>query len=251
MKSPGLRAGQTAGKFPSFIPKTDQERIQNLLYYWEVYKDSIFEETLKLDGSSLTAFKVKQELTIWQKLMRPIRKLLGLQEYKSYYFGVCSRNLEIKPDDNYQTTFDNKGKPSEYKQSDFWYAARKYELEQKLPVGYALQGELIGPRIQSNHERVNDLEFYVFDIWDIHNQKYLPSAERLQFVKSLGIPHVPFVGYTKIFQECKNLDELLERVEGESMNPNTISEGRVYKHIDIPDITFKCISNSYLLKCEA
>ena len=42
------------------------------------------------------------------------------------------------------------------------------------------------------------------------------------------------------------LEDLLKHVEGQSMNPGTVSEGRVYKHVSKP-ITFKAISNKYLL----
>jgi RNA ligase (TIGR02306 family) len=227
------------------IPKTDQERIQNLTDWFDRYKDIVWEETLKLDGSSCTMYKIERELTWFEK----IKSFLGFK-VNPVHFGVCSRNLEIKRNDSYEKTFDNDGKISTYKQSDFWTVARKYNVEQKLPVGFALQGELIGPRIQANHEKVEDLMYFVFDIWDIKEQRYLTPYERKDFIEVLGILHVPLVDYVKIFEVCKNVHELLERVKGESMNPGTISEGRVYKSIDGTK-SFKCINNEYLLKCEA
>jgi RNA ligase (TIGR02306 family) len=59
-------SGKVKGSFPSFIPKTDEERIQNIS---EVL--SSFYVTEKLDGSSTTLYK------------------------KNGVFGVCSRNLEL------------------------------------------------------------------------------------------------------------------------------------------------------------
>lgn len=114
----GVRTGDAQGKFPSFLPKTDQERIQNLPHYYELYRDHMWEETLKLDGSSLTAFKVAIEPTTWQK----VKRLFGFKQPTSR-FGVCSRNLELKLDDNLQ--------------SDFWKIAIKNNLEELLPIGYA------------------------------------------------------------------------------------------------------------------
>lgn len=241
----GLKAGKPRGTFPTFIPKTDQERIQNLTHYFETHVDHEFEETLKLDGSSMTCYKVDKLLSWWQKPLL----WLGIN-FDRTHFGVCSRNLEIKPTDNKVTTFDNDGKPSVYDQSDFWTVAIRDNLS-CIPKGYAIQGELIGPKIQANHERVTDLDFYVFDVFDISKQQYLLPSERRNFCENFGLKHVPVVSESvKIFQEHPNLQSLLQHVEGESMNPKTVSEGRVYKSTTIPNLTFKAISNQYLLKCE-
>jgi RNA ligase (TIGR02306 family) len=70
---PAVLAGDAKGLFPSFIQKTDQERIQNLYDdYKSMYADEEFEVTVKLDGSSATYY------------------------FKDGEFGVCSRNLELK-----------------------------------------------------------------------------------------------------------------------------------------------------------
>lgn len=241
---PSLKAGKPRGSFPSFIPKTDQERIQNLTSYFETMKDEEFEETLKLDGSSMTCYKIKKEPSFWDK----VKSWFGLKT-PSYHFGVCSRNLELKRTASESQTFNNNGKESVYDQSDFWTMAIKAGIENKLPEGYAVQGELIGPKIQANHEKVSTLEYYVFDVFDINSGTYLLPFERREFCEKYNIPHVPVVSKSiKIFEKM-DLAELLQHVEGESMNPGTISEGRVYKHTSKP-ITFKAISNKYLLKSE-
>ena len=64
------------GKFPAFIPKTDQERVQNLVSYLPQYVGKTFEVTVKLDGQSMTVYKHNGQI------------------------GVCSRNLELKEGDN-------------------------------------------------------------------------------------------------------------------------------------------------------
>lgn len=240
----GLKVGDSQGKFPSFIPKTDQERIQNLLTYFSIHANTEFEETLKLDGSSCTMYCIETSPTIWQRI-----KLIFGVSYNNKKFGVCSRNLEIKPTDNFTKTFDNNGKPSTYSQSDFWYVAQKYNVAQNLPVGFAIQGELIGPKIQSNHEKVTDLEYYVFDIYDIVEQRYLTPAERHHMMTETlqQVPHVPVISTTTKILSTRSLQSLLAHVEGESMHPDTVSEGRVYKSTD-GQITFKVISNEYLLR---
>lgn len=49
-------AGTARGTFPQFIRKTDEERIQNLPKTLERYEGEPFEESIKLDGSSMTAY---------------------------------------------------------------------------------------------------------------------------------------------------------------------------------------------------
>lgn len=222
-------------KFPSFLRKTDQERIQNLTNYFERYKDMEFEETKKLDGSSCTMYKTKHVPRWWEKAL----DWLGIKEVKQYDFGVCSRNLDLK-----QSGLTDK-------KSDFWKAAIKYKVEEQLPVGFAIQGELIGPSIQNNHEKVKELEFHIFNIWDIERQCYLTPIERHAVLECYNASHVPIVNKAiKIFQECTDVKALLARVEDVSMNPGTVSEGRVYKSLTNPNITFKVISNKYLIKSE-
>ena len=241
----GLNTGNAKGKFPSFIQKTDQERIENLLHYFQIYKDHEFQETLKLEGSSLSVFKVPAEITLWARIKAYITRTVPT----SYRFGVCSRNLEIKPSDKFETTFDNNGKPSTYKQSDFWSMAKTLRLEQKIPEGYAFQFELLGPKIQGGHEGSVELEAYCFDVYDITNQTYLLPKEAEKLCLELKVPYVPVVANSiKIFTECNSLELLQERVTGDSFRPGVTSEGRVYKSCSIPGLSFKSISPEYLVK---
>jgi RNA ligase (TIGR02306 family) len=51
---PAELSGVMKGSFPNFIPKTDEERIQNLTDVYDNFKKSMFYVTEKLDGSSAT-----------------------------------------------------------------------------------------------------------------------------------------------------------------------------------------------------
>ena len=184
-------------------------------------------------------------------MFQKIKQFFGFTQ-KDYHFGVCSRNLELKPTDSFKKEFINGNKSSEYNQSDFWKIMIELNVEKYLPVGYAIQGELIGPKIQNNHEKVDHNQFYLFDIYDIKNSRYLMPHERQSMMSFLPtITHIPIVNSSSnIFQRCIDLDLLQKQVTGESMNPGTVSEGRVYKSCTIPGLSFKCISNTYLLKAE-
>ena len=214
------------------------------MHLFETHQDHEFEETLKLDGSSMTCYKIPKTPSFLAKILswfgRPVI---------DYHFGVCSRNLELSREANNVITFDNQGKSSEYNQSDFWTMAIKADIESKLPIGYAVQGELIGPKIQANHEKVSALDYFIFDVFDINAGTYLLPQARVDFCKQHNLQHIPVTNSAiKVFKQF-DLQSLLAHVDTESMNPNTISEGRVYKSLTTP-LTFKVINNRYLLKCE-
>ena len=223
----------TVGTFPQFLQKTDQERIQNLPHYFEKYKNCMWQETLKLDGSSMTVFKINKPLTIWKIISMLIPSIFS----SPYETGVCSRNVLLKRTN---------------KQDNFFKAVDKYNLLNDLPVGFAIQGELLAPNIQGNHEQISEVEYYIFDVWDIANQTYLQPDEAVKFV-STHLPkakYVPIINSkVDIFSVCDSYDKLQDRVTGDSMNKGVVSEGRVYKLLDATNkrVTFKCISNKYLL----
>lgn len=216
---PAQLAGEVKGMFPGYIPKTDQERIQNLkaeLAEWQRLGYT-FERTEKLDGTSMTAFMVD-----------------GV-------FSICSRNLELKPNPD----------------NSMWKAAAEQNLMEILtllntlsPRNLALQGELIGNGIQSNKYKYTGQEFRVFDIYDIDAKKYFTPAERKEFVTELNIKHVPVMA-SAFSLVGLTIDDLLKMAEGKSVMGDITGperEGDVYKCLEDPSISFKVISNKFLMK---
>lgn len=223
---PTQLAGMAKGSFPSFIPKTDEERVQNLtkeVAQWSQSFDQ-WEITEKLDGSSMTVYYRNDHIVNGNIT----------DDEESQVFGVCSRNLELK----------------ETEGNSFWIATRKYDLEQKLKdlnMCIAIQGELVGPGIQGNKYKLTNIDFYVFTIYDIVNGRYLESKERLELCEKLGLKHVPVM--TKLRLINYNIDVLLTLAEGVSrINTNTEREGIVFKNIQNPQLHFKAISNKFLIK---
>lgn len=209
---PACLGGDVEGFFPTnLMPKTDQERIQNLSKWFEKYKDIEFEETEKLDGSSCTIY--------WD----------GEQ------FGVCSRNLDL----------------TESESNSFWQIVHKYNLKEYMgkmaPI--AIQGELVGPGIQKNPLKLKEIEFYVFDIYMINERCYLTSSERISVSKLIGLKHVPIIGnFCPLKTSMKGI---IEYVKGKSTFGDFNREGSVFKSTKLVNgqtISFKGINNDYLLK---
>lgn len=215
---PAEISGEVKGSLPYLIPKTDEERIQNLPEYFELYKDVEFEETEKIDGTSCTVYHNQKE------------------------FGICGKNWEYKENDK----------------NSFWKKSRELNLQEsllQLNKNIALQGEFAGEGIQSNRLKLKGHHFFIFNIYDIDNHRYILHNERLEIITSLknkGIEHVPVLSIKKIFEQCKNIDDLLEYVDSDSnICENFPKEGSVFKstsYFDNKMISFKAISNKYLIK---
>lgn len=238
---PAELAGQVEGPFPTFIPKTDQERCQNLIN--EIFVDNLdseYEVSMKLDGTSCTIYHFNGK------------------------FGVCSRNWELKIND-------------ENKHNTLVRIAHDTLLNAELPKlgNYAIQGELMGPGIQGNREGLKKHELFVFDVYDIDKQRYLTPKERRAFISN--IQNITFNGAGKLWHvpllekdgcswtldagivgNCKhfklrdlgilNIKDLLSAAEGLSLN-HKIREGLVFKRDD-GAFSFKAIANNFLLKEE-
>ena len=205
-------AGQVKGNFPSSIPKTDQERVQNLTKEIKAAFDNnlLFELTEKLEGSSMTCYLIEQE------------------------FGVCSRNLDLKRNDD----------------NTLWKVAIEDKIELKMRIAgldnHAIQGELVGPGIQGNIYKLSKPMFFVFDIYDIKKGVYMNPVERQAMIKVLQLNHVPVLTNDKDLG-IGTIDELLLWAEDKSvLNEKQEREGIVFKQID-GGMTFKAISNKYLL----
>jgi ATP-dependent RNA circularization protein (DNA/RNA ligase family) len=130
-----------------------------------------------------------------------------------------------------------------------WRIFREYSLEEKLNSlgrNIALQGELIGGKIQGNPYNLNTFDVRVFKIWDIDHYCYLPMDEMIELSKSFGLTTVPVL--EKGFQLPATMDEALLFADDESTLYSTNREGVVLYAEENPDVHFKIISNTFLEK---
>ena len=211
---PAQLAGEVRGAFPGFMPKTDQERIQNLSEEFKTWGDLHWEVTEKLDGSSMTVYAYDGDS------------------------GVCSRNLNLRDTES----------------NTLWRVAHRDQiLTAILDSGrdLAIQGELIGEGIQGNPYRLRGQSFYVFDIYDIRAGHYLRPLERQEFCENFELLHVPIIACTANLQDTLGIvtiDHALKFAEGKSkLHDKAEREGLVFKCIEL-ELSFKAISNRFLLK---
>jgi RNA ligase (TIGR02306 family) len=210
---PAQLAGKIKGTFPSFIPKTDEIRIQN--FESEVGFSPVGERayvTEKLDGTSFTCY------------------------FNNGVFGVCGRNWELTE------TSDN----------SLWRMANLLQLKEKMTKhgkNIALQGELIGAGINGNLYGLSDHKLFFFTGYDIDKGRRMFFDELEWVLFGLQLQMVPVLekyGFV-IPNESNIVDYMLRYAEGKSvLNMEVDREGVVVRGLE-REFSFKAISNTYLL----
>jgi len=249
----GILKGESkqSRKWPEFLVKTDETRLQaipSILGYLKnndpnllPYKDIII--TSKLDGSSCTMYCKKQKFGLW-------------------YFGVCSRNMEVYPQNkNFHKSLEQAG-------NIYWRTTYKYNLHtglkkwcKKYNRQIAIQGEIVGEGIQGNRHRVKGIDFYVFQIYDIDKQRFLDVDVCINICRELDIKYVPIVNkeideednFQDINYWIKKSHHLIKLGEEE-----TLAEGIVVRTVReqyisgletiMGRVSFKVVNPEYLLK---
>ena len=210
---PAQLAGKIKGTFPSFIPKTEEIRIQN--FESEVGFSPVGERayvTEKLDGTSFTCY------------------------FNNGVFGVCGRNWEL----------------SETSDNSLWRMANVLQLKEKLTKlgkNIALQGELIGAGINGNLYGMSDHKLFFFTGYDIDKGRRMFFDELEWVLFGLDLQMVPVLekyGFV-IPNEGNIVDYMLKYAEGKSvLNMEVDREGVVVRGLE-REFSFKAISNTYLL----
>lgn len=219
---PAELSGKVKGTRPSWIPKTDEPRLQSdpeaLGELLALDVDVV--GTMKMDGTSITCF------------------------IKDNVFGVTSRNMElIETEDN-----------------AFWKTVREAKVEEKmrdhLTAGgnYAIQGELSGMGIQGNRMGLPELNIFWFNLFNIDTAKYLSAKELFEFCQVSQLTHVPIHFMGKLPTNTTLIDLL--KMSNELTYSNGLpAEGIVWRpihetHSDILKgrMSFKVISNIFIEK---
>ena len=217
---PAELMGKVKGQFPSFIPKTDETRVQVLQGVLDRHEGLLCYVTEKIDGASVTYY------------------------IKGGEFGVCSRNLEL-----YETP-----------ENGLWRFARDNKIEEKLKeigINIAIQGEFYGEGINGNNLRVKGHRVAFFNVFYIDTYQY-EGYGFAEIIGKLGLETVPIVMYP--FNLINDIPTLVQMSQTKSvLNPNVEREGIVIRPIDEKmdlqmsstfgngRLTFKVINPEFLL----
>lgn len=215
--------GRVRGRFPMGIHKTDEIRVQSVPNVLERHKGKIFQISEKLDGTSCTMFLDPET---------------GLH--------VCSRTLDLAPDTDHK-----------FNGTVYWDIANKINAEEILKAlgkTIAIQGEIIGPKIQDNKYELKEHQFRVFNLWDMVSNCYLEHDVMMDALDGLGLPEDFYVPYIGTIELNHTVDEIVQMAVGRSvLNGNTLREGLVFRSVpesidyEIGRLSFKAISPEFNL----
>ena len=207
--------------FPTFVSKTDEERVEN--QPWRIGDGKTYLATEKLDGTSCTY-------------------ALERKGRNKFEFYVCSRNVR-QQDEKQECYHDH---------NIYWDLAFKYNIEQHLKdflnqfpqlKWVCIQGEGVGS-VQGNPLKLTEDDLYVFNFKESQTGRWSSMAGAGQ-VREWGMKWVPILGEV---QMPDTMEELKVLATGKSkVNPNVMREGIVYRSLDGSD-SFKNVSREYLLK---
>jgi RNA ligase (TIGR02306 family) len=203
--------GQALAPRPSFLPKSDEPRIQAEPTLIDALHGKPYYITTKMDGTSVTVY--------WDE---------------NGNIGACSRNIEIKDD----------------KDSMIWEMIRRYGLDKKNYKSLMIQGELCGEGIQKNRLAIKgDRQWFPFDMYYIDTAKYATFPELELWCKENNIKPVPLEEQRDAF--AYTFYEILLRAEGlypSGQQKEGIVVRSWSLEGGMKDISFKVINNKFLLK---
>jgi hypothetical protein len=211
--------------WPSWVQKTDEERVQNMP--WILNSTDKWIATEKIDGTS-TTFTMKR----------------GKFGHKSFY--VCSRNV----------CFGEENKPCYYDTNVYWEMAKKYNMYDVLSrmldatgeEWITIQGETYGDGVQKRDYSIKDHDFKAFNLIYASSGRVGTLGMKSLLETTYDIPCVPVVEVGIDFTDkFATVDDMLLYAEGESAVDGLPREGIVFRTMDGKQ-SFKAVSNSFLLK---
>ena len=207
--------GTVIGDKPYGIPTTDETRVQSIDNLRKQLLGKPYYISTKMDGTSCTMYYIDGK------------------------FGVCTRNNELKEDEN----------------SPMWRYAHRNNIPEKFAKygkNIVVQGEFCGHGIQKNRLKLTTPMWYVFNVIDGDTMKLMGLDDMLEVCDKIGIAHVPIEEVEDNFNYT--LPELLERARGKY--PSGLDKEGIVIRPTTPEycydigksLSFKVLNNDFLVK---
>lgn len=209
--------------WPSWVVKTDEERVQNMP--WILTDKNEWIATEKIDGTS-TTFTIKRG-----------------KGFKKNDFYICSRNV----------VFDKPNKKCFYETNVYTEMAEKYNMEGVLTTllemfpcaeWITIQGETYGAGIQKRDYSMKDHDFMAFNLIMSHTGRW-NTVDMKEMLENFHIPCVPILDEHFILPDT--VEELLTYATDSSKVDGGMREGVVFRYKDGTK-SFKAVSNEFLLR---
>ena len=221
--------------WPKWVVKTDEERIENMV--WRLEDKTIhWFATEKVDGSSST-FTMKR----------------GKHFFSKNDYCVCSRNVNFDTPEKIEKCY--------YSSNIYLEMADKYDMKNVLKdildtnpdIDFVtIQGETYGEGVQKKTYDLNGHDLAVFNLifgYKNGEVKRFNPREMTDFLAKYNVPCVPIISEDYVLPDT--IEELRAYVNSEpSAIDNKIKEGIVFRTSDGTQ-SFKCVSPEFLIKFHA
>ena len=210
--------------FPiGIIAKSDETRIQNLSGALQNFQGKRFIMTEKLEGTSATY--VLRRIGMFKRF--------DVFSRKTWRSGVGNVYGKMAKANNIREFLERVMKGS-YAES------------------VALQGEIVGPKIQGNIYGLQKVKIFVYRIkvnFKDGRHFFLSPSEIAASLCSSGsvMSPVPVIGEFRFCPET-TVKDVLDLADGKSQIGDVLREGIVFVCDEDPEISFKAVSNKYLLE---
>lgn len=286
----GKPAPSQFSPWPAQLSKSDQERVQNIGNHFAEAANNgeLFEETVKLDGQSMTVFDVdvgdnrqtgvcsrNYQLSLkdihftWEQTIRRflaqnlfalVSGVSGFVRSVKQVYGLV-RNKELTPIEGIKEFFSRKF---------FWFTGpkRMISARDESCVAYTLDNLVLYNLFKwntTNNDRISvqgelvgpgiqgnyeQLEERQFYVYQVYRNgnQKVLPAEARRITNELGLKYVPLLNAA--IPLPNSVKDVLKRASGKgAFSPEVKREGIVFKSVD-RDFSFKVISNDYLLQKE-
>lgn len=206
-------------KFPTWVSKTDEPRLQTIPYALTKFANYYVEITEKLDGQSATF-------------------TTDPSKFKRNKLVVASRNVRVID-----------------KNSLFHKNAIKYGLDRilKATPAYIFQGEQCGKSIQSNKYNLEESKVYIFNLINRMDKYHCSYYVLNNTCKRNKLNVVPLLYTGKLKDFGSTVQDFVDLSKGKSkINPKIKREGIVVRCIENGKklLSFKVINPEFLLQYE-
>ena len=215
-------------KFPYWVQRTDEERIENMLWILKD-KETRWIPTEKIDGTSAT-FTIKRK------------------GFKRFEYLVCSRNVAFRKETD----------KCFYKNNYYMEISEKYQIKKKMKEimnnfksfdFVTIQGEIYGKGIQKRNYNLKGQELAIFNVifgWKSGTTTRLNPIEMREFLNKYNLPAVPVLENNYTLPD--SLKELREYVAKEASKIDEgMREGIVFRS-ENGKRSFKCVDPEYIIK---
>jgi RNA ligase (TIGR02306 family) len=243
---------------PSFVPMTDETRVQNLSNALEPFIGTVGYTTEKIDGSSGSIYYKDGKAGVCSRKVDLADPYLKRYQSTLYKFCVNFWNKVIRKYTRkwFKISLKHRQVPAP---THFWIVGKP--IADKLKAdgrNLSIQGEVVGPNIQSNKYGLDHYEFRCFQIYDIDENRYFGYEAWKTFCKYHDIVTVPIIDDSVVMHN--NVDKWLDYAKGYSMlNAEALREGVVWRPLTEiavegsnkfhrSRLSFKAINNDFLLK---